>query len=105
VARIESVKEAYTLQCHKAETKGTVKAVYSKSCNAKYIDIDIHKVKAADILNAMAASPVCVNAGCADASPVFMSSRKAAPDLIHADMPGCKKADSSLTIEELFKDC
>lgn len=97
MGRIKSVKKAETVQCKDAVTKEALKAVLSKSHDASYKRINIHNVKDASVFKAYADSTMCTVKNCNS-----ISARKAAIGYIHADVPGYKKADYNLTIEELF---
>ncbi|HBA96730.1 MAG TPA: hypothetical protein DCZ23_01345 [Lachnospiraceae bacterium] len=99
MAKIKSVKKAHTVPCRDAVTKEAVHAVFSESHSAVYKDIDIHKVKSANVLQNSGESAYCIYSSFS-AAPV----RRAAIDCIHTDTSGYKKVNQNLTIEELFKD-
>lgn len=93
MANIKSVKKAHTVQCKDAVTKEAVQAVLSKSYDAVYKNIDIHKVKPAYV-SKISGVNICA----------YVPAKKAAIDCIHADVSGCKKVNKNLTIEELFRN-
>lgn len=100
---IKRVKKAHTSKAKDAVTKGVSKAVLKGSHNALYKEIDIHKVKTADVL--------CIHPGTTHSKSALYSKvqestitvNNADIGCVHTDKPGYKNADSNLTIEELFR--
>lgn len=99
MARIKSVKKAHTVQCKDAVTKEAVKAVLSGSRDAVYKHIDIHGVRLADVSEESGVEVCCIYDGFNT-----VSAKKATVDYINTDVSGCKKADSNLTIDDLFRN-
>ena len=90
---IKRVKKAHTSKAKDAVTKGVSQAVMCGSRNASYKEIDIHKVKTADVLYACP--------GTTDSTKVSYNTIPDNTITVHSADIEC--ADDNLTIEELFR--
>lgn len=100
---IKKVKNAHTSKAKDAVTKEVLQAVMQESHNALYKEIDIHKVKTADVLCARPGITNSINVLCNKVQDSTITVHSADIGCVHTDRPGYKNADNNLTIEELFR--
>lgn len=101
---IKKVKKAHTSKAKDAVTKGVSQAVLHGSHNASYKEIDIHKVKTADVLCARPGTTGSINASYSTVQDSTITVHSADIGFVHTDKTGYKNADDNLTIEELFRN-